>query len=353
MTDDANHERHIASHIFNLVVMVLGGFGLAWMLREVGVSYLGDAIESVGVWFFLILALDLLTVCLDAAALHAFMKPEARMVSYVRVLAAQASGRAINVLTPTGALGEPTKLAMLVSHAPRNRVLSSLVLQNLAYLYLTVIVMVLGAPIFFLLVDVPHDVKVMVGIGFGVLIALMIALAVIIRRGAVTTIVDLVRGTRAISADRAKRWRERMIQVDSHIRELHHNRSHGHWKGLLWIGASKLVYWTSTIVLLHTAGVDVGPTLVLGLLSVGVLIQWIANFVPMGLGVADGGNYALFDLVSQAGPHGVVITMLNRARSISVAILGLGAMAAMHAYNRWTLARMHRRLRELRAQQQT
>jgi uncharacterized membrane protein YbhN (UPF0104 family) len=350
VTEEPKHERHLTSHVFNLVVMVLGGIGLAWMLRELGVSYLTDAIDSVGAWFLVILLLDLGTLCLDAAALHAFMRPEARMVSYWRVLAAQASGRAINVLTPTGALGEPTKLAMLMSHAPRDRVLSSLVLQNLAYLYLSVAVILIGTPIFFLLVDVPHEVKVLVAIGFAVLLPAMIALAVIIRRGAVTTLVGLIRGTRVISADRAKRWRERMAEVDRHIRELQHNRSHGTWKGILWIGASKLVYWTSTLVLLATAGVDVNPTLVVGLFSVGVLIQWISNIVPMGLGLADGGNYALFDLVNQAGPHGVVITVLNRARSISVAILGLGAMAAMHAYNRMTLSRMHRRLRELRAE---
>jgi DNA-binding transcriptional regulator LsrR (DeoR family) len=44
----------------------------------------------------------------------------------------------------------------------------------------------------------------------------------------------------------------------------------------------------------------------------------------------------------------MVITMLNRARSISVAILGLGAMLAMHTVNRLSLARMHRKLETLR-----
>lgn len=340
--------RHLTSHLFNLGVMVLGGLGLAWMLHNVGISYLTDTIENVGGWFFVILALDLAALCCDAAALQTFMRPEAGMVSYVRVLGAQASGRAINVLTPTGALGEPTKLALLVSHAPKDRVLSSLVLLNLGQFYLSVIVIVLGAPIMFLLVDLPPSLKVPIAIGFAVLIPLVIALGVLVQRGALSTLVGAVRRARWISAERAAAWKLRVQEVDRHIRELQTHRSHGTWKGILWVGLSKLVQWTATVTLVATAGVEISPALVIGILSIGVLIQWIAQIVPMGLGIADGGNYALFDLVGATGAYGVVITMLNRARSISVAILGLGAMLAMHTVNRLSLARMHRKLELLR-----
>lgn len=341
-------ERHITSHLFNLGVMVLGGIGLAWMLHDLGLDYLTDAVSNVGGWFFLILALDLAALCCDAAALQTFMRPEAGMVSYARVLGAQASGRAINVLTPTGALGEPTKLSMLVSHAPKDRVLSSLVLLNLGQFYLSVIVIVLGTPIMFLLVDLPASMKFPLAIGFAVLIPLMIALGVLVQRGAMTTLVSMVRRIRLISEERADKWKLRVEQVDRHIRELQTNRSHGTWKGILWVMLSKLFQWTATLTLIATAGVDINAALIIGILSLGVMIQWISQIVPMGLGLADGGNYALFDLVGATGAHGVVMTMLNRARSITVAILGLGAMLAMHTINRLSLARMHRKLEALR-----
>ncbi len=352
MTDPRNEkpqrERHLTSHIFNLVVMVLGGIGLAWMLNDLGLDFLTQAVENVGWWFAVILAIDIAGLCCDAAALQAFMRPEARMVSYLRVLGAQASGRAINVLTPTGALGEPTKLSMLVTHAPKDRVLSSLVLLNLGYFYLSVIVIVIGTPIMFLLVDIPQTIKMMIAIGFAVLIPLMIALGVLVHRGALTTLVAMVRRVGLISDKRAEGWKTRVAEVDRHIRELQTNRSAGTWKGILWVGLSKLLQWTSTLILLATAGVDVNAPLVIGILSVGQLIQWISNIVPMGLGVHDAGNYALFDLAGASGAHGIVITLLNRARSISVAILGLAGMAVMHTVNRLALRKMHRRLDQLK-----
>src|SRR5262245_39470180 len=102
------------------------------MLHNQSWEVLSRHLSRIGWWFAAILAIELGALLCDAAALHAFMRPEARMIHYGRVLGAQASGRAINVLTPGGALGEATKLAMLVSHAPRARVLSSIVLLNLS-----------------------------------------------------------------------------------------------------------------------------------------------------------------------------------------------------------------------------
>ena len=100
------------SALFNLLMLVVGGLALAWMLRTTSWHELRNVLTGVGLWAVVILGVELAGLLCDAAALHAFMRPEARMVSYLRVLGAQASGRAINVLTPLGALGEATKVTI-------------------------------------------------------------------------------------------------------------------------------------------------------------------------------------------------------------------------------------------------
>jgi uncharacterized membrane protein YbhN (UPF0104 family) len=345
--DKPEAESHLVSHIFNLAMLVFGAGALTWMLRQLGWTEFREAARGAGTAFVVILALDLSALLLDARALHTFMRPEARMVSYWRVVAAQISGRAVNVVTPFAALGEATKLTMLVSHAPRVRVTSAIVLLNLANLYLSVIVMAIGTPITLLLVDLPHALKLTVGIGLAIVIALMVALGVLVHRGALTTSVALLRGLRIISAERLARWRERLREIDRQIGELHHSKA-GTWRGVLWVFASKLVTWTATLVLISAVGVSITPHLVIGVLSVGVLIQWIASVVPLGLGLADGGNYALFDLLGASGAHGAFVTMLNRVRSMLVALVGFAVMAIVHTMNRLALARMRRKLRELK-----
>ncbi len=337
-----------AARIFNLVVFVAGGIALWWMLRNQSWDALRGHLASVGGWFALILAIELTALLCDAAALHAFMRPEARMIPYWRVLGAQSSGRAINVLTPGGALGEATKLAMLVSHAPRARVLSSIVLLNLSQVYLSTSVMLLGIPVTLLLVDLPDAMRVTIALGLAVIVPGMIAIGVLIHRGAVSTVVGVLRRLRLIAPDRAERWRSRLVEVDRHIRELHQNRSAGTWKGILWVVASKLLAWTETILLLGVIGVPLTATMILGVLSVGVLVTWVSNVVPLGLGISDGGNYVLYNLLGASGPQGLVVAMVSRARTVSVAVLGLGVMAAMSIADRLAAGRLQRKLQALR-----
>jgi hypothetical protein len=346
---ETSHERHLASHLFNLTMMVVGAAALAWMMRELGWDGFTDAVTSVGRVFGVILGLDLAAVLLDARALHTFMRPEARMISYWRVVAAQLSGRAVNIVTPLGALGEATKLTMLVSHAPRMRVLSAIVLFNLAALYISVAVMLIGTPITLLMVDVPRSLKITVVIGLAAVVAVMVLIGMLVHRGAASTLTGLLHRARIVSAARLERWRVWLDEIDGHLRELHAARRTGAWKGVLWVAASKLVTWTATITLIGAIGATITPVLVIGVLSVGVLITWTASVVPLGLGLADGGNYALFDLLGASGAHGTFVTMLNRGRSAVVALIGFAVMAIVHAINRLSLARMRRKLRELRA----
>ena len=344
VTED-HHERHLVSHAFNIVMVVFGVGALIWMIRNFHWDELHTAVAGTGGYFAIIIALDLGTVLLDAKALQTFMRPEVRKTSYWRVVAAQISGRAVNVVTPFGALGEATKLTMLVTRVPRARVLSGIVLFNLAGLYLSVVVMLIGTPITLLLVDLPSSLKTTVEIGLAVLVALMIALGVIVHRGASSTITNLLHRLHIISQARLDAWQDHVRDVDRHIRELHKDRSTGTWHALLWILASRLVNWVSTMTLIGAVGVAITPTLVIGFLSVGTLISWIASVVPLGLGLADGGNYALFGLLGASGTEGAFVTMLSRARSLLVALVGFLVMAIVHALDRVALARRHRKLR--------
>ncbi len=348
---DGQHERHLASHVFNVGIMAFGAVALAWMLHSLGWRTFANTIDGLGPTFATCIALDLVSESLDARALHAFMRPEARMMSYWRVFAAQISGRAVNVVTPFGALGEATKLSMLVMHAPRGRVLSSIVLYNLVSLYFSVAVIAIGTPITFLLVDLPSPLNVVVEVALAVLIGLVIGIGVLVHRGAVSSLTGMLNKLHMISRERRDDWRTKLVDVDRHIRELH-DRKAGTWKGIPWIVASRLVTWCSTLLLIHGLGVAITPTFVIGFLSVGVLIQWAASIVPMGLGLLDGGNYALFALLGASADKGAILAMLNRARSLCIAIAGFAVMAVVHTTNRVGLGRMHRRLDELKQRAQ-
>jgi hypothetical protein len=343
-------ERHLASHVFNIVVLLVGGLVLTWMLNKLGWDNVKRVLAGVGAWFGVIVALDVAALACEAAAIREFMRPESRMIAYWRVLAAQASGRAINILTPGGALGEATKITMLIAHVPRGRVVSSIVLLNLASFYLSVAILIVGVPLTALLVDLPHELEIVVWTGLAVLVPLVIALGVLIQRGALGTVLAAANRVGILSAERAERWAARLTDVDRRIRELQTDRTAGTRVGLMLVCVARVCAWSATTVVLYTVGVDVGFTVLCGVFSVGVLIGWISAFIPFGLGVADGSNYALFDVLGAAGAHGVFVTLLGRARSLTLALLGLLVMAAGHTSSRLEIARRNRLMARLEAE---
>jgi uncharacterized membrane protein YbhN (UPF0104 family) len=344
-------EKHLLSHVFNIAVLVVGAAALAWMLHRLGFQTVRTVLAGVGWWFAIIVACDLAALACEAAAIRELMRPEARMAKYWRILAAQMSGRAINILTPGGALGEATKVSMLVSAAPRGRVVSSIVMLNLASFYLSVAIVIVGVPITALLVDLPHNLQLIVWIGLAVVLAIVVALVVLIQRGAVATILQAAHGIGVLSAERTTRWTGKLGDLDRHIRELQSKRSSpGTRTGLLFVCAARLCSWIATTLVLHSVGVHIHFTLLAGVFSVGVLIGWMSAFIPFGLGVADGGNYALFNVLGAAGAAGVFVTLLSRARSLTLAMLGLLVMAAGHTANRFEVRRRNRLIARLEAE---
>ncbi len=203
------------------------------------------------------------------------------------------------------------------------------------------------------MVDLPRELSIIVWTGLAVLVPLVIGLGVVIHRGALETIMSALRSVRVVSEARLASWKTKLLDIDRHLKELHSDQSPGTRNGLLLLCLSRLFSWTATTTVLFVVGVRVHPTLLIGVLSVGVLIGWISSIVPFGVGIADGSNFALFDVLGASGAHGVFVTMLGRARSLTIALIGLVVMAAGHASNRVSVARRNHRRAVARTTQTT
>ena len=94
-----------------------------------------------------------------------------------------------------------------------------------------------------------------------------------------------------------------------------------------------------SIVVMHAADIPLRPSLVVAALSVGVIITWASNIVPFGLGIADGANYVLYSVLGATAAAGLVFTMINRLRTVVLAIMGLAVMAIAHGTHRVRLSR--------------
>jgi hypothetical protein len=204
---------------------------------------------------------------------------------------------------------------------------SAVVMFNLATIYLGAAAIVVGVPITALLLDLPPRVTLVAWIALGVIVALGIAVALIVRRGAIGTLIDGLAGVGAISKARAERWRTKVAEIDAHVRHIGHAGSSGLARGLAGVIGSRAFNWIGTIVVLHAADIPMTAPLVVAMLSVGLIVTWLSNVIPLGLGIADGTNYALYGLLGASPEAGLVFTMVNRLRTCVLAAIGLAIMA--------------------------
>jgi uncharacterized protein (TIRG00374 family) len=316
-----------------VVVLIVGAIAFGALFHATGWTPTKNAIVDAGWWFVAIGAIDLASVFCDAAGIYSFIRPKTE-VGYLRVFAAQASGLAINRLTPGNSLGEPTKMTMLAGHVPESLAVAGVVMFNIAQYYIAFAAIVIGVPATLLMLDLPPRAEVAVWISTVVIVLIAVGAALVIKRGAVATLIASLARLRLISAARASRWTARIGEIDAQLKTLGDVRSSGTVRGVAFIFLSRCLNWAGTIAVLLACHIPLTAPLVIAMMSVGILLTWLSNVIPLGLGIADGGNYALYGLLGASPAAGLVFSMVNRVRTIVLAAMGLAVMAIASPLNR-------------------
>lgn len=310
---------------FNLVMLAVGGVALAVILDHIGWVGIRRAVVGTGWLFAVIGACDLGSAMCDAFAIKSFMR---RDVGFWRVFLAQISGMAINRVTPGHTLGEPVKVTTLARWVPVDVAVPAIVTFNLMLIYVGTVAIAIGVPITVATLDVPDRVALVAWIAMGFLIALAVALAIVVRRGAVGSLIGALVAVRIVSAERGERWRTKMADVDARMRNVS-------LRGVAAVLVSRVFNWIGTIVVLVAADIPLTPPLVIASLTVGIMVTWISQIIPLGLGIADGSNYVLYGLLGASAEAGLLFTMINRLRTCLIAGIGLIVMASVNVIRRF------------------
>jgi uncharacterized membrane protein YbhN (UPF0104 family) len=316
---------------FNSIALAVGAIALAFVLRTLGWAGLKKALADTGLWFVAIAAVDLVSVVCDAYAIHGLL---GSTVPFRKVFAAEASGIAINRLTPGNTLGEPVKITMLTRDTSTTAAVAAILLFNLTTMYVAIAAITLGVPLTALLLDLPPDAAVIAWIGLAILLAVAALIAVLIKRGALTTLIRGLARLRIVSPARASAWSERLRDLDTQLKELGDTGSRNIRRGVAGVVGSRICNGLGTFLVIRACGIAPTPALVVAMLSVGILVTWFSNLIPLGLGIADGTNYVLYGLLGATSAEGLVFTMVNRVRTVVLALMGLTIMAIANIFAR-------------------
>jgi hypothetical protein len=325
---------HPAARAVNLIALAVGIVALVFVLRELGWSGMEQVIVGTGTWFAVIAAIDLVGSSCDSLGVYAFVRPHAA-VSYRHVFAAQLSGIAINRLTPGNTIGEAVKVTMLVrEEVPTDVAVSAIMLFQLVTLYVGIAVIAIGVPLSAVLLDLPPDIERAVWIALAILVAVAVALAILVRRGALGVLVTALARIRVISAERSARWHAAVSSIDDRVQRIGQLRAPGLGLSLVGVIGSRTANLVGTVVVMYAVDIPLTAPLIVASLSVGILVTWMSNVIPLGLGIADGTNYVLYGIFGASSTAGLLFTMVNRVRTVVLALMGLIVMAIANALHR-------------------
>lgn len=309
------------------VSVVIGIGALIATVYFVGPYVIFDRLRAIGWFFVLLVGLEIVSSVCDGTAMY-YMADGPGRPSWRKSVVAQIVGRGVNSVTPGGNLGEVLKVGLLSQRCSPKRIVAAVMYVNLMRVVMQLSVVAIGVVATAFLFDVPGAVMVMLVVGGVVSAGVAFAIVYLMRRGMLSTLSNALAHVHIISKKRRQSWTKTLEEVDTRLRG---NDNQHRTKALLFIGIAQLLEKGLTYLTIFAAGYLLGPGQFLALLSAGVLLGWISTIIPMGLGISEGGNVALFTLIGAPAPLGLALALARRVNQIVFAAIGFTVLTADRA----------------------
>lgn len=316
------------------ISLILAVLALIFTVRDIGLRTIGTYFRRIGWWWFAVVAFEVVITTLDAVAIRAFLSPEQDQVKLRTTVLSQLAGRAVNAVTPGGNLGEAVKVSVLVDHVSQSRAVSTILLYNIISFAVELAIVAIAAPIMALLVPMPSTVRWMMIATCAICAVLAAFVYTLTRRGVLVGLAGFAKRIRLLSAARYARWHDRLVAVDSKMAASSGARARDRWLGIATVTASRLASTTLSLVILHAVGESITPGFIAAYTVGGFVIYMMSTLVPMGVGVSEGGNYALFRALGENPARGVTLVLARRVTVILYAAIGLVLMTASETVQR-------------------
>lgn len=304
------------------ISILLGVIALAITVWKIGPDVLAAHLQAIGPWFALLIAIELASTFCDAGVLFALTRGRGAP-SFRKVCVAQFAGRAVNSVTPGGNLGEALKVSLLARECRAERIVAAVLFGAIGNFVTGLAIVAAGSIATAVMFPLPLAAEIaLIGVGV-VTAAIVVATLVVVKRGMIALLARGARRMHLISHARYDRWRDRLVEIDRRLVDNEHRGI-----AVVLVVISQLLTRGVIWVALVAAGYTLGAPQLVAVLSAGVLLAWLSNLVPMGVGVSEGGNGVLFALIGAAPSVGVAIAFARRVNQIVFALIAFSVLGA-------------------------
>lgn len=299
------------------------------LVYTTGPATIAASVRECGAVFGLLLLLSGARHLLRTLAWYLCIDPLRRSVPFVDLFNIRLAAEAVTDLTFAGPLlGESAKALAVSRRMPATESLSSIVIENLVYSLSVVLFIASGVVVFLAGVALPHRAQLAVLlVGAGLLVPVLAIQAAITRRFLIlSTALDRLatRGVRVAAVDRR---RDKIREFEEQVVAFYTGR-----RGLFFavLVVELLTCVTGVLEAYLILGVTAGGTSLFAayvIESVNRVVNAVFPFLPLRLGVDEGGAALVFKALGYTTAAGVSLAVIRKIRSIFWIGAGLACMA--------------------------
>ncbi|MEQ1604958.1 MAG: flippase-like domain-containing protein [Pyrinomonadaceae bacterium] len=308
------------------ITFLLGLVLLAFVIYKIGYHKILDSLSAVGWGFLAVLALNVTRHFCRAASLYLAIEPEHRKGRYINVVAARFGGEAVNFFSFAGPfLGDATKAMLLKRNLPLTHGASAVIIDNILY-YLTVILVILvGVAIlvsaFGSGANGIENALILIVV-FSVIGFISLSLAIKYRVTPLTSILRTLE-KRSVSPGFLSRKQHHILDVEKNVFQFYHDRRADFFKVFgISLGVHALSV-AEVFLALKFLGYDASASTSLIIESLTKVINVAFSFVPGTIGVYEGGNAIILQMLGYTTAVGVSLALVRRGAILFSTTVGL------------------------------
>ncbi len=333
----------------NNLFFFLGIAAVVVMLFTFDVSFieLWDHLCHAGYWLIPIIGIWVVVYWLNAQAWQSMIEGNIggkAPVSFWRIYRLTITGYALNYATPVGGLGgEPYRIMELSKDIDNQHATSSVILYAMMHFFAHFWFWFISIFIYLGLVligDLP--ISVAIGVILGIIVVFCLVAFYIISRGYKNGLVKYVLGVLS-RIPGMKRWTlkfwarhsEAIKNIDEQIAALYAQDTKAFYKSLVLEYLSRVVQSMEVMFMLLLFGIDCGGGLggltltflhSILIVSFTTLFANLIGFLPMQLGVQEGGFVLSIAALGLSAALGIFVSIICRVREIIWIVIGIGLM---------------------------
>ena len=333
----------------NNLFFLIGVIAVVVMLFTFDVSFveLWDHLCHAGYWLLPILGIWLVIYAMNALSWRSIIRStseEGRRIGFWRIYKLTIIGYALNYATPVGGLGgEPYRIMELSKDVSKEHATSSVILYAMMHFFAHFWFWFISIFIYLLLVAI-GDLPLNTAIGMVLSLAIVFCLAAFYvfakgyRNGLVVKLlrwIGHVPGLKGWSKRFCERHEEALHHIDEQIAALHKQDKQSFYQSLILEYFSRVVQSLEVMFMLLLFGVDCGGDLggltltflhSILIVSFTTLFANLIGFLPMQLGVQEGGFVISIAALGLSAALGIFVSIICRFREIVWIFIGLVLM---------------------------